>query len=198
MFKTFSPSDWIQIFSIFASLAVLIISVCIALKSLNRAEKSAKATEIANFNATRPYVTIYSNSLDTGLLAIHKYLIIKNFGKTAAKVKTIDFNGELDEINKERKLRSLHDFVLAPGMSVRTVISANFSKTIMFQVTYSDLENNQFKEDYKVNFGFSDDLVFAKASAEANDEVKAEINRLPKGYVEVISALNVIAQQLQN
>lgn len=183
-----TTSNWIEIISIIASLTVSFASIWIALKSLNRAEKSAKALEVSNFNAERPYVTIYSTGLNTGVMSFHKFLIIKNFGKSAAKVKLITYTGELDANNQSRNLTSLHDFVLAPGMSVRSNIDAAFKNTVIFHVEYSDLQGHSFNETFDVNFGFGDTLVYAEASK----------GNMPKGYNELIAALHIIAQQLQD
>lgn len=183
-----TPSNWVQIFSTVATLIVSVVSITIANSSLKQTKQAAIDTKKSEFNATRPYVTIYSNVISTGIMSIHKFLIIKNFGKTAAQVKSIEFSPQLDKSNQERNLASLHNFVLAPGMSIRAEVDQKFGEVVTFKVKYCDFEMHKFYESYNVNFGFENDVRYSEADNSA----------LPAGVKEIVNALNIIAQQLQD
>ncbi|MGV0167145.1 hypothetical protein ACRYI5_00935 [Furfurilactobacillus sp. WILCCON 0119] len=183
-----TTDNWIQIIGIIASFTASTVSVTIAVLALLQTRKAALRTKDIAFNESRPYVTIYMTALDTGVMSMHKYLVIKNFGKSAANISSIIPKGNLDKPNQERKLASLKNFVLAPGMSVRANVNANFSDTVIFEVMYTDANKNTFNDTFSVNFGYGDDLIYEEASKSG----------LPDGVNEIIAALNIIAQQLDS
>ncbi|KAF0361404.1 hypothetical protein [Pediococcus acidilactici] len=189
-----SASNWIQIIGILVSTLSAIISLVIAVKSLKTSQRSielaansAEQTKISTYNANRPYVVAYTTSIETGMMSMHKYLIIKNFGKSAAHVSSVIPLSDLDSANKERKLKSLKDFTLAPKMSIPIIVDSNFMDTIKFEIIYNDLDDHKFDEIFEVNFGFMQDIKYATASK----------SNLPGGFNELIAAINILAQQIQ-
>lgn len=192
--KYLTVSNWIQIIGIIVTFITTLVSLWIALRSLRLSKKSidmatesAEQTKLSAFNANRPYVVAYTTSLDSGLMSIHKYLIIKNFGKSAAMIHTIHTSDELDDSNSDKKLESLTNFTLAPGMSIPATVDSNFMETVTFNIVYSDLDNHKFEESFPVNFGFMSSVRFETSS----------IANLPEGFNELIAAINVVSQQIQ-
>lgn len=66
-------SDWIHVAAINISSLISIISIIIAVKSLQTTKKSME-------DANKPYIACYIDMVEVG--HFQKYLIIKNFGRT--------------------------------------------------------------------------------------------------------------------
>ena len=73
----------------FIQILVSCISLAIALSSLYQSKKSIQLTEKSILSANRPYVMFYIETLDT--VYFEKYIVIKNFGKSAAKILDLTF-----------------------------------------------------------------------------------------------------------
>jgi hypothetical protein len=190
----FTITNWISVIGIIVSSITTIVSLAVAVKSLKTSQKSielaansAEQTKLSTYNANRPYVVAYTTSIETGLMSMHKYLIIKNFGKSAAHVSRVLPLNDLDSTNKERKLKSLKKFTLAPKMAIPIIIDSGFMDTIKFKIIYSDLEGHKFDETFEVNFGFMQDVKYETASR----------SDLPSGFNEIIASINILAQQIQ-
>lgn len=190
----FTITNWITIVGIIVSSITTVVSLVVAVKSLKNSQKSielatnsAEQTKISTYNANRPYVVAYTTNIETGLMSMHKYLIIKNFGKSAAHVSSVIPLTKLDSTNSDRQLDSLKDFTLAPNMSIPIVFNSDFMNTVEFEIIYNDLENNKFDEKFNVNFGFMKDIKYEIASR----------SDLPAGFNEIIASINVLAQQIQ-
>ena len=65
------------------------ISVAGILVSLGIATWSAHQTKVAAQLASRPYVSVYLEAIDT--VYFSKYLVIKNFGNSSAVITSIKF-----------------------------------------------------------------------------------------------------------
>lgn len=106
--KTMDLKTIIELISIFATLIISIISIVIAVKSLKLTRKSIE-------DANRPYVV---SSIETSVsFYIEKYLLIKNYGNTAAKIKSINFSETIDNQNLNRFIHSIEGAYIAPNQS---------------------------------------------------------------------------------
>lgn len=95
---TVTTAEMIQILTAVASLVISVVAIW-------QARKSIKLTESSIRDANRPYVTIYVETLDT--VYFEKLLVVKNYGKTAAKIVELTFHSKLDKINEGKNLQSL-------------------------------------------------------------------------------------------
>ncbi|MCU4809604.1 hypothetical protein [Bacillus cereus] len=144
-------TDWIQIAGIIASTIISISSIIIAVKSLKLTQKSIE-------DANRPYITCFISAIDTGFLA--KYFIIKNFGKTSARIINIEFNKELTELGRNGSIDSIINTTIVPNQKFMTVVPSQMNDIIDVTITYEDSNKKLFKETYTINFGYSKDLVY--------------------------------------
>lgn len=144
-------SDWIQISGIVVSTLVAITSIFIALKSLKLTRKSIE-------EANRPYVTCFVSAIDTGFQA--KYFVIKNFGKSGARIINIEFNKNLPELGRNGTIDSIINSLIAPNQKFMTAVPSKMDDIVDVKITYKDSNNNLFEESHTINFGYSQDLVF--------------------------------------
>lgn len=137
-------------------LASLFISTSTLVWSMYRARKSDILNSQMLENSTRPVISIYSVSVDSGAMIL--YLVVKNFGKTQAVIKKIDDLGKLLELNgylvKNGKdfIQELNDSVLAPGQSRTIALSFNElnQQNIKFDLTYAS-PTKTYKESMIIN-----------------------------------------------
>ena len=109
-----TSSDIIQIVGISISLLIGIASIIISVATLRQNSKMIK-------EATRPYISVYSEYINTGVPYL--YIVVKNFGQTAATI--TQFNFDYDFVNSQAYaikngkdyLKDLIYSTLAPGQS---------------------------------------------------------------------------------
>src|SRR5699024_12065343 len=87
---------------------------------------------------------MYVETIDT--IYFSKHLVIKNFRKTSAKIKSLDFTSELDEFNKDNQMQSLVKGMIAPNQKFTTSLKNDFNKIINAEITYLDLNGKEYKE----------------------------------------------------
>jgi len=152
-------TDWIQAISAVIGLITSITAVVISVKSLKLTEKSI-------LNANRPYVTMYVETIDT--IYFSKHLVIKNFGKTSAKIKSLDFTSELDEFNKDNQMQSLVKGMIAPNQKFTTSLKNDFNKIINAEITYLDLNGKEYKEIISIKTDMSKDLRWSRENTSSD------------------------------
>lgn len=162
-------SDVIQIIAICVSLLVSMISILQTNKSIKLTEKSIK-------DANRPYLSIYSETIDT--IYFSKHLVLKNFGNTSAKILNINVEGIPTNLKKEIDFSSLVGGTIAPKQKFTTSIDDDFDKTIYFEVTYQELNGDIHKENFTVKTDMTNTLLWttlteSKDSSEASAIKKA-------------------------
>lgn len=86
---TMTPSDWIEILGILASVITSIIAIIISVKTLQQNNKMIE-------ESTRPVLTIYSKYVDD-----HLYIILKNLGNSPCIVDSIQT--DLNITNEEKQ-----------------------------------------------------------------------------------------------
>ena len=134
----------------FIQILVSCISLAIALSSLYQSKKSIQLTEKSILSANRPYVMFYIETLDT--VYFEKYIVIKNFGKSAAKILDLTFISKLDEKNDLNRLGSLVGGIIAPNQKFTTSVDPNFNETITGKIKYQDLNGIIYEVDRDNNF----------------------------------------------
>lgn len=159
-------TDWIQAISAVISLVTSITAVIISVKSLKLTEKSI-------LDANRPYVTMYVETIDT--IYFSKHLVIKNFGKTSAKIKSLHFISELDDFNKEKQMQSIVGGTIAPNQKIATSLKNNFNEIIKAEIVYLDLNNKKYKEIIIIKTDMSKDLKWSRQNASEDSNESAAI-----------------------
>lgn len=160
-----SLAEIIQIF-------VSIISLSIAISSLYQSKKSIQLTESSILNANRPYIMIYMETLDT--VYFEKYMVIKNFGKSAAKILDLSFTSKLDFNNDAYQLKSLVEGLIAPNQKLTTTIEPNFKEEITGKIKYQSMEGIVYEEDFKIKTDMSSQLKWSsKKNSSDSDEATA-------------------------
>lgn len=158
-------TDWIQAIVALISLITSIIAIVVSIKSLKLTEKSI-------LDANRPYVTMYIDAVDT--IYSSKDLVIKNFGKTSARIDNIEFDTELDQLNKEKKMQSLIGGSIAPNQKFSTTLKNDFSGMITVHVHYSDLTGKKYKETVAIKTDMTKDLLWiSRKQSEDSTEATA-------------------------
>ena len=96
-----SPSDLIQIAGIIVSLICSLIAIAISLKTLKQNSKMIE-------NSTRPYIGIYIAS--TYIRDVSCYLVVKNFGQSAATIRSFTYDFDLAKLNRSPSSRQLKKY----------------------------------------------------------------------------------------
>lgn len=100
-------SDILDFISIIISLAAVITSIVIAIKTLKQNNKMLE-------ESTRPYISLSYEAVHMGVMLT--YIMIKNYGQTVAKITVFDF--EEDKIKDQelvKRLKRVPGLTLAPG-----------------------------------------------------------------------------------
>ena len=109
-----SIGDWIQVVAIVVSLTVSVISII-------QTQKSLKISRDTIESESRPYLSFYIEYPEKQ--KFHKYFALKNFGTTSAKIDSITFDKELDELNQMFKFSSLINGAIAPGQNTLLILT---------------------------------------------------------------------------
>lgn len=136
-YQPLTPADIIEIIGIIASLITSIVAIAISIKTL-------KQNSLMIEESTRPYIIIYSRT--TNFQSPNYYLVIKNFGQTAAIVTSINCDCDLSLYSYSAQYIPFQHFsgtFLAPGQS----FLCNLDTRKIFQ----NLTEFHFAIEYKAN-----------------------------------------------
>jgi hypothetical protein len=167
-------SNYLQLLAIIVSLFAALSGIYIANKNIA--------------HATRPYISVYSQFIDTTTAT--KYVVIKNFGKSMAKIESIKFSKPFLTINQVTQLQSLVGTTIAPSQKFMSFVENNFKEHITVTVKYSDLNGTKYSENYPLNFDATDQLFWINTNypgADKNDSTET---------VAIRSAAHLIAKHL--
>lgn len=167
-------SDWIQVIAICVSLFVSVVSIL-------QTRKSIKMTEKSVFDANRPYVSIFVEALDT--VYFEKYLVIKNFGNTSAKILSIAFKTDLDEWNNKYKLQTLVDGSIAPGQKFTSSLDESFNELIVVSISYEDLDGNIYTDLFNVKTDMSKRLLWSAKSKRSDSSEATAIKQSAQAII---------------
>jgi len=129
-------SDWIQVIAIIVTLLVATVSFIQTQRSLKMSQRTIE-------EASRPYISIYIESIDT--IHFEKYIVIKNFGATSAKITELSFDVDLENFNQRNNLQSLVCGTLAPNQKYTSSLDPCFNKTITTSIKYVDYSGKEYK-----------------------------------------------------
>ena len=133
-----SYSDLLDFISIIISLATVITSIVIALKTL-------KQNNIMLEETTRPYISLSYEAVSMGVTLT--YIMIKNYGQTAAEITQFAFDEKnIGDEDLLKKLKNVPGMVLAPGQKMLYTFKQNkidekdeYDKSITFIIEYKSL-----------------------------------------------------------
>lgn len=158
------PSDWISLFT--TTVALILSTVAIF-----QTKKSHKLTQESEEAASRPYVFAYVETVSIGRHIT--YFVLKNFGKTPAKILEISFNNQLDRDNEPTRLKAIENTVLAPGQRITSEFDDDFQEVITGYVRYISLVSGEkFVETFTLNFK-TDDYKWTQLVHNETPETKA-------------------------
>ncbi len=147
--------------------------------------KSLKLTQKSIEEANRPYIVCYMDYVDVGYF--QKYLVIKNFGKTPAIIKSIETDKEIEEFKNGKALDSLNNVTIAPGQKFIRAISNKSIEECIFTITYQELSGKTTANSTRINFGFSSDLKGIKSSStqftKDTNELRATLHHQAKSQL---------------
>lgn len=106
-----------------------------------------------------------------------KYLTIKNFGHTAAKILELDFQTKLDIYNEQFKLQSLVGGTIAPGQKFTSSLDEDFNDLVIVAITYQDMDGNTYQERFDVKTDMSKQLLW-NAETKKSDSNEATAIKL--------------------
>lgn len=138
MFNELSIQDRIQIIAIISSTLVGLLSIIIAILALRQTSKSIR-------EANKPYITAYLESITVTDTRV-QYLVLKNFGKTGALIKSVTvFPIYEPHIGDGQPFQNFNDVSIAPNQS--------FSHPVRIFYSQQDPEklNRQIKISYEFN-----------------------------------------------
>lgn len=144
-FSKLSVSDIIQILGILASFLTSLIAIVVSVKALRQ---NSKMLEISS----RPYICVYGVS--TYICENRYYIIVKNFGQSAAHIKSFCCDSELSKLSyldNYTPFENIEGASIVPGQSYRCAIDydkvkKNNINTINFHIVYSS-DIHKYKDD---------------------------------------------------
>lgn len=161
---TMTPSDWIEILGILASVITSIIAIIISVKTLQQNNKMIE-------ESTRPVISIYSKYSD-GIL----YYIIKNFGASTAHIDKVITNFDIPKTDRNmvegNPFKSLSNSTLAPMDSkICPLISHSLkNRKFNFEIYYHS-STNKYHEEFFVDADA--DNPFPDTHPSVNNELNA-------------------------
>lgn len=151
-----------EIIQISASLVGIITSLIAVLISVLSLKQTQKSIEEAN----RPYVVVYRDYIQV-LGNIQEHIIIKNFGKIGATIKSLSFEPQYkDSLREQEIFKNIENTFIAPNQSISTITSNNAfigerNGIILSKVEYYSGKNH-YEETFKLNEELLHDLAFSK------------------------------------
>lgn len=149
-------SDWIQVIAILVSLAISVASLIQTRNSI--------------LDANRPYISIYIETLDT--VYFGKYIVIKNFGKTSALIKSISVESNNNDIPNDFDLSTLQNGIIAPNQKFTNSLDKSFKSTLTFHITYAELNGKTHTESQIVKTDMAAKLIWS-AQTKSSDSKEA-------------------------
>lgn len=154
----------IQVIAIVVSLIVSLISIIQTRKSIRLTEKTIK-------DANRPYLSLYIETLDT--IYFSKYIVLKKYGTTSAKIIDLKFDTKLDRTNEKFKLSSLIGGSVAPGQKFTSVLKSDYKEMIYGTITYQGLDGTLYKENFSLKSDIHSKLLWQKKRS-SKDSVESD------------------------
>lgn len=169
-FSSLSPSDYVELLGIIASVLTSLVAIIISVLTLHQNSKMIE-------ESSRPYITIYSEI--TYFQNTVYYLILKNFGKSSGVITSFTCDHDLskymyDDINFSRQpFSNIIGTFIAPNQAYRVPFDATkFEKDLIltFSIEYSS-GHKVYSEKVSVNYAADAGIIHIRASTK-NKELK--------------------------
>lgn len=164
------------------------ISVIGILVSLGIACWSAYQTKVATQLASRPYVSIYLEAIDT--VYFSKYLVIKNFGNSSAIIKAIDFI-KLDKSNKYSQdiqigLNGLINGSIGPKQKLTMSLKDDYKAPISLKVTYTDANGKEYEDAFHIKTNMMSKMLWSSITTGSDTK---EANAIKNAAAAIIKTI---------
>lgn len=151
------------------------ISVAAIIVSLGIAVWSTHQTHVAANLASRPYISIYPEAIDT--VYFSKYLVVKNFGKTGATIKNIEFD-KINEENPDSKnitigLSGLVGGTIGPSQKLTMSIDDRYNSPITISVTYTDYNGKSYNQTFEIKTDMMARMLWSSRMTTSNEPAEA-------------------------
>lgn len=138
-----TASDWIQLIGIILSLLVSVIAVIISVCTLKQNSKMIE-------ESTRPIVVIYNDF--TSAHSPIQYLIIRNFGNSAATITQLNLEYEGNPQYSRSLFAHMNGQIIAPGQSYSTAFKFEDSSVVInATITYASESGKSYTESYQIH-----------------------------------------------
>lgn len=156
-------------------LGITAIGLVISLIAIYQSKVSIKLTRESIHEANRPIVVVYLDYIYT-LSSLNEYLVIKNYGNTAATIRSIDISPKIKIIKDGSLFSQSLPFILAPNQSFSTILRDNSfedtdEKTYEFLIKYQDTIKS-YEETFKLNQNIVKDMRLSKTTSSKNKTVQ--------------------------
>ena len=164
--------ETVQIIASVVGIFTSVIAVIISVFSLKQTQKSIK-------DANRPYVVVYRDYIQV-LGNIQEHIIIKNFGKTGAIIKSLSFDPTYkDSMRKKEIFKNISETFIAPSQSISTITSNNTFEgerngIIKAEITYCS-GKEYYKDIFTLNEELLHDLSFSKTKPSKSKKLEEVI-----------------------
>lgn len=164
------------------------ISAAGILVSLGIACWSAYQTKVAAQLASRPYISIYLEAIDT--VYFSKYLVIKNFGNSSAIITAIDFI-ELDKSDEESQdiqegLYGLINGSVGPKQKLTMSLKNNYQSPIALKVTYTDSNGKEYKDTFHIKTDMMSKMLWSSVTKSSDTQETTAIKNAAAGIIKTI------------
>lgn len=158
-------TDWIEAGVAVITMLATLVSLWQSFKALALTRESIKST-------SRPYISMYVERIDT--VAEQKYIVIKNFGNSAATIESLSFDKPLDQFNTDQ-LQSIVGTSIAPGQKFTSAVMDDFNDLIVVAITYRDLESVKYREKHCLKFDAHKDFAWTKSNRSDDGDIAKAI-----------------------
>ncbi len=122
-------------------------------------------------NSTRPYVVVYNDLVNGGGTPI-QFLVIKNFGQTAAIINRLEITPKIHVRYSDEMFKYMENQVIAPGQSYSTAFKLDDSSIVLnADITYTS-GNKTYSESYSISQKAISDNVHSKVKAENQEHAQ--------------------------
>lgn len=154
----------LEIIQSLTAIIAVIISVCTLKQNSKQIEES-----------TRPYITIYLTKINLGTPS--KILVIKNFGKSSAKITKLSCDEKLIRyscIPNLKPFSSIEGSSLVPNQSYKCLINPPREKDlyINFEISYTSNSNKNYNEKITIKLDAERTNVSKVSNSSSNEENK--------------------------
>lgn len=116
----------------------------------------------------RPYISIYVEFIDT--VTASKYLVIKNFGKTAGIVTKITYSQAFKNHFGNDQFSSIINCAVMPQQKFMTFIDNETKLLLSATIEYKDLNGKTYTESYPIKFSATDQLTWVESNTPYGSE----------------------------